>query len=82
MASTYMGFGVRQRGATSARELGPQTQGPNWPKRIQESEAAVAEAFVGITTDGAIRSRASFLLKRRASRRSRLRMQPCRSWTC
>src|SRR5438874_4013756 len=52
MAVSYYGFGIRQRGAGSARELGPQMQNPNFSKRIQEAAAAVAEPFVGITTDG------------------------------
>ena len=52
MAAPYFGFGVRQRGTSSARELGPQLQNPTFAKRIEESNAAVAEPFVGITTDG------------------------------
>ena len=52
MAAPYLGFGVRNRGVTSARDVGPQTENPGWAKRLQEAEAAAAEAFVGITTDG------------------------------
>jgi hypothetical protein len=48
----YFGFGARQRGGASAREVGPQMQSPNFAKRIEEANAAIAEPFVGITIDG------------------------------
>ena len=52
MAAPYFGFGARQRGGASARELGPQRQSPNFSKRIEEANKAVTEPFVGVTTDG------------------------------